>query len=100
VTTATRLDVVPDIPTVAESLPGYEVGDWSGIGVPRDTPADIIDRLATEIETALANHRLAGRLAELGSLPMAMSRAEFATLIADETAKWAGVIKSAGIKPE
>src|SRR5262245_29717796 len=100
VTTATRLDVVPDVPTVAESLPGYEVGDWSGIGVPRDTPAEIVDRLGTEIEAALADRKLKGRLAELGSPPMAMSRAEFAKLIADETAKWAGVIKSASIKPE
>jgi len=100
VTMAARLDVAPDVPTVAESLPGYEVADWTGIGVPRGTPAEIVDRLAGEVEAALADPRLKARLAELGSLSMAMSRAEFARLIADETAKWATVVKSAGIKPE
>jgi tripartite-type tricarboxylate transporter receptor subunit TctC len=100
VTTAARLDVAPDVPTVAESLPGYEVADWTGIGVPRGTAAEIVDRLAGEIEAALADPKLKARLAELGSLSMAMSRAEFARLISDETAKWATVVKSAGIKPE
>ena len=100
VTTAARLDVVPDVPTVAELLPGYEVSDWSGIGVPRSTPAEIVERLGTEIDAALGDPRMKARLAELGSVLMAMSRADFARLIADETEKWAKVVKLAGIKPE
>ena len=100
VTTAARLAVVPDIPTVAETLPGYEVSDWSGIGVPRSTPAEIVERLGTEIDAALGDPRMKARLADLGSVLMAMSRADFARLIADETEKWAKVVKSAGIKPE
>jgi tripartite-type tricarboxylate transporter receptor subunit TctC len=87
VTTAKRLDIVPDIPTVAEFLPGYEVSDWTGIGVPRNTPAEIIDRLGAELEAALRDKNL-------------MSRAEFVSYIAEETDKWAKVVKAAGIKPE
>jgi tripartite-type tricarboxylate transporter receptor subunit TctC len=100
VTTAARLDVVPDVPTVAESLSGYEVSDWSGIGVPRSTPAEIVERLGTEIDAALGDPKMRARLADLGSVLMAMSRADFARLIADETEKWAKVVKLAGIKPE
>jgi tripartite-type tricarboxylate transporter receptor subunit TctC len=100
VTTAARLDVVPDVPTVAEFLPGYEVSDWSGIGVPRSTPAEIVERLGTEIDAALGDPKMRARLADLGSVLMAMSRADFARLIADETEKWAKVVKLAGIKPE
>ncbi len=100
VTTATRLEVVPDVPTVAEFLPGYDVSDWTGIGVPRNTPAEIVDKLATEINAALGDPKMKARLAELGSVLMPMSRADFAKLIADETEKWAKVVKSAGIKPE
>jgi tripartite-type tricarboxylate transporter receptor subunit TctC len=100
VTTAARLDVVPDVPTVAELLPGYEVSDWSGIGVPRSTPAEIVERLGTEIDAALGDPKMKARLAELGSVLMAMSRTDFAKLIADETEKWAKVVKLAGIKPD
>ena len=100
VTTATRLEVVPDIPTVAEFLPGYEVSDWTGIGVPRGTPVEIVDRLNSEINAALDNPKIKARLAELGSQLMPMSRADFGKLIADETAKWAKVTASAGIKAE
>ncbi len=100
VTTATRLEVVPDVPTVGEFLPGYEVSDWTGIGVPKNTPAEIVDRLSTEINAALGDPRMQARLAEFGSVLMPMSRADFAKLIADETEKWAKVVKSAGIKPE
>ena len=100
VTTATRLEVVPDVPTVGEFLPGYEVSDWTGIGVPKSTPAEIVDRLSTEINAALDDPRMQARLAELGSVLMPMSRADFAKLIAAETEKWAKVVKSAGIKPE
>jgi tripartite-type tricarboxylate transporter receptor subunit TctC len=100
VTTASRLDVVPDVPTVAEFLPGYEVSDWTGIGVPRGTPAEIVDRLNAEINAALADPKIKARLAELGSQLMPMSRAAFTTLIAEETDKWAKVAKTAGIKAE
>ena len=100
VTTATRLEVVPDIPTVAEFLPGYEVSDWTGIGVPRGTPVEIVDRLNTEINAGLDNPKIKARLAELGSLLMPMSRAAFGKMIAGETEKWAKVVASAGIKPE
>src|SRR5262245_4132110 len=100
VTTAARLDVVPDIPTVAEFLPGYEVSDWTGIGVPRGTPAEIVERLNSEINAGLENPKIKARLAELGSQLMPMSRAEFGKLIAGETEKWAKVVASAGIKPE
>jgi tripartite-type tricarboxylate transporter receptor subunit TctC len=100
VTTATRLDVVPDIPTVAEFLPGYEVSDWTGIGVPRGTPAAIVERLEKDIVAVLAEPKIKARLAELGSLLMPMSRSAFGQYIADETVKWAKVVKSAGIKPQ
>jgi len=100
VTTATRLEVVPDVPTVAEFLPGYEVSDWTGIGVPRGTPPEIVDRLNAEINAGLNDPKIKARLAELGSLLMPMSRADFGKMIADETGKWAKVVKTAGIKPE
>jgi tripartite-type tricarboxylate transporter receptor subunit TctC len=100
VTTATRLEVVPDVPTVSEFLAGYEVSDWTGIGVPKNTPGEIVDRLSTEINAALGDPEMKARLAELGSVLMPMSQAQFIKLIADETAKWAEVVKSASIKPE
>jgi tripartite-type tricarboxylate transporter receptor subunit TctC len=100
VTTTTRLDVVPDVPTVSEFLPGYDVSDWTGLGVPRNTPAEIVDRLAAETSAVLNDPKIKARLAELGSLLMPMSRAEFGNLIAAETDKWAKVVKTAGIKPE
>ncbi len=100
VTTTTRLDVMPDIPTVSEFLPGYDVSDWTGLGVPRNTPAEIVDRLAAETSAVLNDPRVKARLAELGSLLMPMSRSDFGKLIAEETDKWAKVVKTAGIKPE
>jgi tripartite-type tricarboxylate transporter receptor subunit TctC len=100
VTTAARLEVVPDIPTVAEFLPGYEVSDWTGIGVPRGTPVEVVDRLSAEINAALDDPKIKARLAELGSQLMPMSRAAFGKMIADETEKWAKVVTTAGIKPE
>jgi tripartite-type tricarboxylate transporter receptor subunit TctC len=100
VTTAARLEVVPDIPTVAEYLPGYEVSDWTGIGVPRGTPVEVVDRLSAEINAALDDPKIKARLAELGSQLMPMSRAAFGKMIADETEKWAKVVTTAGVKPE
>jgi len=76
------------------------VSDWTGIGVPRNIPADIVDKLSMEISLALGDPKMKDRLAELGSVLMPMSRADFGTLIADETERWAKVIKSNGIKPE
>jgi tripartite-type tricarboxylate transporter receptor subunit TctC len=100
VTTTARLEVVPDVPTVGEFVPGYEVSDWTGIGVPRSTPAEIVDRLGTEVNAALGDPKMQARLADLGSVPMPMSSTGFVKLMTDETEKWGKVIKSAGIKPE
>ena len=100
VTTATRLDLLPDIPTVAEYLPGYEVSAWFGIGAPRNTPADIIEKLNKEINAALADPNIKARLADLGGTALAGSAADFAKLIAEETEKWAKVIRAANIKAE
>jgi tripartite-type tricarboxylate transporter receptor subunit TctC len=100
VTTATRAAALPDIPTVSDFVPGYEVSAWYGIGAPKNTPAAIVDRLNKEINAGLADPGMKARLAALGSSAFAISPAEFGKFIADETAKWAKVIKVAGIKPE
>jgi tripartite-type tricarboxylate transporter receptor subunit TctC len=99
VTTATRSEALPDIPTVGDFLPGYEATAWYGIGVPRSTPAEIIDKLNKEINAGLADPRLRARLADLSGTVLAGSPADFGKLIADETEKWGKVIKFAGIKP-
>jgi tripartite-type tricarboxylate transporter receptor subunit TctC len=100
VTTATRSAVLPDIPTVGEFVPGYEASGWTGLGAPRDTPAEIVDRLNREINAGLADPRLKERFANIGAAPMPMTPAKFGKLIADETEKWGKVVKFAGIKPE
>ena len=100
VTTVQRADVLPNIPTVAEFVPGYEAAGWYGIGVPVKVPAEIIDRLNREINAALGDARLKARLAGLGYVTFGGSSAEFGNLIAHDTDKWARVIKFAGIKPE
>jgi tripartite-type tricarboxylate transporter receptor subunit TctC len=100
VTTATRWDGLPDIPTVGEFVPGYEASYWAGIGAPKATPAEIVEQLNKEINAGLADPKMKARLAELGSTALAGSPADFGGLIADETQKWAKVIKSANIKPE
>ncbi len=99
VTSATRTPALPDLPTVAEFVPGYEAFAWQGIGAPKDTPGDIIARLNTELNAALADAKMKTRIADLGGVPMPMSASEFGRLIADETEKWSKVIKFAGIKP-
>src|SRR4051794_23535152 len=99
-TTAARSQALPDVPTVGETLPGFEASTWQGIGAPRNTPIEIVERLHNEINTALADPVIAAQLADLGSVPTAMSRADFEKLIATETDKWAGVIRAANIKPE
>src|SRR6516164_8292133 len=100
VTAATRSDALPDIPTVGEFLPGYEASTWYGIGVPKNTPAEIVDKLNEAINAGLADPTIKARLADLGGVPMPMSPADFGKLIADETEKWAKVIRAANIKAE
>ena len=99
VTTATRSEVLPDVPTVAETLPGYEASAVQGIGAPKDTPAEVVDKLNKEINAGLADPRLKVRFADLGATVFVVSPADFGMFIADETEKWAKVIKFAGIKP-
>jgi len=100
VTTTTRWEGLPDIPTVGEFVPGYETSIVLGIGVPKATPVEIIDKLNREINAALADPKLKERLAVLGGTPLAGSPADFAKLIAEETEKWGKVIRSANIKAE
>ena len=100
VTTAKRLDVMPDVPTVAESVPGYEASGWYGIVAPKNTPAEIVDRLHKEVNAILADPKAKERIADLGATPFAGSSAEFAKFIAEDTEKWGKVIRSAHIKPE
>ena len=99
-TTATRSDALPDLPTVGEFVPGYEASSSLGFGAPKNTPAEIIDKLNKEINTALADPKMKSRLADLGGAVLAGSPADFGKLIADETEKWAKVVKFAGIKAE
>jgi tripartite-type tricarboxylate transporter receptor subunit TctC len=100
VTTATRQVVLPDIPTLAGFMPGYEGSVWYGVGAPKNTPADIIEKLNMELNAALADASLKARFAELACTPMSMTPVEFGKLIVYETEKWAKVIKFANIKPE
>jgi tripartite-type tricarboxylate transporter receptor subunit TctC len=100
VTSATRSELLPDIPTVGEFLPGYEASQWYGIGAPKGTPAEIVERLNRNINAGLADPRLKARLADLGGVPMPMNPAEFGVLVAAETEKWGKVIRTANIKPE
>jgi len=100
VTTAQRADVLPNVPSIAEFVPGYEANGWYGIGAPTKVPAEIIDRLNQEINAALGDPKLKSRLAELGYVTFGSSSAEFRDLIAHDIDKWAKVIKFAGIKPD
>jgi tripartite-type tricarboxylate transporter receptor subunit TctC len=99
VTTAGRLPTLPDVPTVGEFLPGYEASSWYGIGAPRTTPPEIIDTLNRAMNAGLADPRLKARLGELGGIMLSGTPSEFGKLIADETAKWAKVVKFSGAKP-
>ena len=100
VTTATRSEELPDIPSVGEFVPGYEVSGWYGMSAPMGTPAEVIDKLNKEINAGLADPELRARLAALGGTVLPGSPADFGKLIADETGKWAKVIRAANIKPE
>jgi tripartite-type tricarboxylate transporter receptor subunit TctC len=100
VTTAMRVEALPDVPTLGEFLPGYEASDWYGICAPKGTPVEIVARLNTEINAGLADPRMKARLADLGSIMLAGSPAEFGQLIVDETEKWGKVVRAAHMKPE
>jgi tripartite-type tricarboxylate transporter receptor subunit TctC len=100
VTTATRSELLPDTPTVGEFLPGFDASVWFGIGAPKDTPANIVEKLNKEINAALADPKIKARLADLGATVLALSPADLGKLIASETEKWAKVIRAANIKPE
>jgi tripartite-type tricarboxylate transporter receptor subunit TctC len=100
VTTATRSQALPDIPTVGEFVAGYEASGWQGLGAPKNTPADIVEKLNKETNAALADHKIKARLADLGSTPLVGSATDFGKLIADETEKWGQVIRTVNIKAE
>jgi tripartite-type tricarboxylate transporter receptor subunit TctC len=100
VTTKTRTEALPDIPTLADFVPGYEVSGWYGIGAPQKTPADIVEKLNKEIGVQLADQKMITQLADVGAIPMRMTTTEFRTFIVAETEKWAKVVKFANIKPD
>jgi tripartite-type tricarboxylate transporter receptor subunit TctC len=100
VTTATRSEALPDVPSVGDFVPGYEASSIHGIGAPRNTPADIIDRLNTEVNAALADPKFKARIADLGGIVATGSPADFGRIIAEETEKWAKVVKFSGAKAE
>jgi tripartite-type tricarboxylate transporter receptor subunit TctC len=100
VTTATRLDALPEIPTVGEFVPDYEASTWYGVGVPKNTAAVIVETLNKEINAALADPTIKARLADLGGTPLVGSPADFGKFIADETEKWGKVVKFVGIKAD
>jgi tripartite-type tricarboxylate transporter receptor subunit TctC len=100
VTTATRVDVLPEVPVMGDFVPGYEASAWLGFGAPKDTPAAIIDVLNSEVNAGLADPMIKARFADLGATVLPGSPADFGKLIADETEKWAKVVKFAGIKAD
>src|SRR6476646_2080248 len=97
---AKRFDLLPDVQTVAETVPGYEASTWGGVGVPRGTPPEIIERLNREVNAGLVQPDIRARLADVGTVPMVLSAAAFKAYIAAEAAKWDKVVKIAGIKPQ
>jgi tripartite-type tricarboxylate transporter receptor subunit TctC len=100
VTTASPAEVLPELPTVGDFVPGYETSQWYGICAPRNTPAEIVDKLNKEINAALADPGMKARFAAIGGEPLPGSPAEFGKLISEETEKWGKVVRAAGIKPE
>jgi tripartite-type tricarboxylate transporter receptor subunit TctC len=100
VTGATRSAILPEVPSVGESVPGYETDTWYGIGAPKNTPAEIVTTLNAQINAGLADAKMKERFADLGGVPLPMSPAEFGKFLAEQTEKWAKVIAFAGIKPE
>jgi len=100
VTSTMRSEALPDLPTVNDFVPGYEVSTWAGIGAPRGTPPDIIERLNREINAGLESAGIKARYADMGATPFAGSPAEFGKFMAEDTEKWAKVIRAANIKVE
>jgi len=100
VTTTTRSQILPDVPVLSETVPGYDVSSWYGIGAPKSTPAEIVERLNTEINASISNPKFQARLANLGGTVLPGSPADFGKLIAEETEKWGKVIRAANIKPQ
>jgi tripartite-type tricarboxylate transporter receptor subunit TctC len=100
VTSAIRSEALPDVPTVGEFVSGYDASQWYGIGAPKNTPVEIVEKLNREINAALADPKFKARLSDLGCAPLSMTPAEFGKLIADETEKWGKVIRAANIRPE
>jgi tripartite-type tricarboxylate transporter receptor subunit TctC len=100
VTTTTRSQLLPDVPAVSEFFPGYEAVTWYGVGVPKKTPTEIVEKLNREINAAVAAPKLRARFADLGVEPMSMTPLEFEKFIAVETEKWRKVVKLAGIKAD
>jgi tripartite-type tricarboxylate transporter receptor subunit TctC len=98
VTTATRSQALPNIPAIAEFVPSYEASGWFGIGVPKDTPVEIVDKLNEEVNACLADPSVKARLADMGGTVLAGSPAEFGKLIAEDTEKWGKVIRAGHIK--
>ena len=99
VTTATHVEALPDVPPIAESVPGYEASGWHGIGAPNRTSTEIIEKLNKEINAVVADPKMQASLVGIGVTPMSTTPAEFGKFVADETAKWAKVVKFAGINP-
>jgi tripartite-type tricarboxylate transporter receptor subunit TctC len=100
VASTSRVEALPDVPVMADYIPGFESSSWQGIVVPRATPADIVDKLNTEINAGLVDPVVKARLAEFGGVPLSLKPAGFGKLLADETEKWGKVVKFAGFKPE
>jgi tripartite-type tricarboxylate transporter receptor subunit TctC len=98
-TGATRSEALPDLPTAGEFVPGYETSAWYGVGAPKGTPVEVIDKIGKEINAGLADPKMRARFADLGGAPMPMTPAQLGKLIADETEKWAKVIRKANLKP-
>ena len=98
VTTSTRSEVLPDVPTVGDFVPGYDASIWFGVGAPRNTPVEIVDKLNKEINAGLADPKIKARLTDLGGVPMPMTSAEFGKFLADEVEKWGKVVRAANIK--
>jgi tripartite-type tricarboxylate transporter receptor subunit TctC len=100
VTTSTRSEVLSDVPTVDDTVPGYEASTWYGVGAPKNTPTEIIEKLNREINSILTTPQMKAQLATLGGTTLSLSPAQLGKLVADETAKWGKVIRAENIRPE